>query len=219
MRAWLMTLRWRAGASGRAMAELPTEPRRARAQAGAANEPAGSAPVGAATEPARSANPSTAPVELALLRRALGRFTTGVTIVSCLDARGRPVGLTVNSFNALSLDPPLVLWSLRESSASVAAFATASHFVVNVLAEGQLEISRRFASRGGEKFAGVEWAPGVGGAPVLPGCSAVFECENASQQVVGDHHLYFGRVLACSEQPLKPLLYQGGHYRRLGLAL
>ncbi|MEO5735746.1 MAG: flavin reductase family protein [Rubrivivax sp.] len=193
--------------------------RRPHGKPAAADEPARSAPAGAATEPVASGAAAKPQVELALLRRALGRFTTGVTIVSCLDARGRPVGLTVNSFNALSLDPPLVLWSLRESSASVSAFAGASHFVVNVLAEGQLEISRRFASRISDKFAAVDWSPGIGGGPVLSGCAAVFECENSAQQIVGDHHLYFGRVLVCSEQALKPLIYQGGHYRRLGTAL
>ncbi len=205
------------------MAEQSAEPPRAReilaAAAASADDRDGSAPVGAATERVGAAGLAVPAVELALLRRALGRFATGVTIVSCLDARGKPVGLTVNSFNALSLDPPLVLWSLRESSASVAAFAAASHFVVNVLAESQLETSRRFASRTGDKFAGVAWIPGLGGAPVLPGCAAVFECETASQQVVGDHHLYFGRVRVCGEQALKPLLYQSGHYRRLGAAL
>lgn len=153
------------------------------------------------------------------LRRALGRFATGVTVVTCVDTRGVSIGLTVNSFNALSLDPPLVLWSLRESSPSVAAFAAASHFAVNVLAESQLEISRHFASRVVDKFGQGAWSPGATGAPVLAGAVAVFECENASQQNVGDHHLYFGRVLACRESAAAPLLYQAGHYRGLGPTL
>lgn len=193
------------------MADTPPDTRPRKLPSGG-----GSAPRGAATEPTNASATAAPAVDLALLRRALGRFATGVTIVSCLDGRGRPVGLTVSSFNALSLEPPLVLWSLRESSASVAAFAAASHFVVNVLAEDQLEISRRFASRAADKFTGVDWSPGIGGAPVLPGCAAVFECETASQQIVGDHHLYFGRVLVCGEQALKPLVYQGGHYRKMG---
>ena len=94
------------------------------------------------------------------LRSALGRFTTGVTIISCVDAAGVRVGLTANSFKSLSLDPPLVLWSLRAASPSVEAFVAAKHFAVNVLAEAQVELSRRFASRRDDKFAEGAWAPG-----------------------------------------------------------
>ena len=152
-------------------------------------------------------------------RNALGRFTTGVTIVTCLDAAGGPVGLTANSFNALSLDPPLVLWSLRCASPSMAAVEAAPRFAVNVLAESQVELSRRFASRSEDRFADVAWAQGEHGSPVLAGCAAVFECETLSQQTAGDHRLFIGRVLACSESPLPPLLFQAGHYRLLGEVL
>jgi 4-hydroxyphenylacetate 3-hydroxylase, reductase component len=154
------------------------------------------------------------------LRAALGRFTTGVTIVSCIAPDGTSVGLTANSFQALSLDPPLVLWSLRASSPSVAAFQQASHFAVNVLGEAQVELSRRFASRRDDKFGEGAWAPGLhGGAPVLAGCTAVFECESLSQQPAGDHVLFIGRVLAVSEAPIAPLLFQAGHYHLLGEVL
>jgi len=152
-------------------------------------------------------------------RNALGRFTTGVTIVTCLDAAGEPVGLTANSFNALSLDPPLVLWSLRSASPSMAAFEAAPRFAVNVLAESQVELSRRFATRSDDRFAEVPWAAGEHGSPVLAGCAAVFECETLSHQIAGDHRLFIGRVLACSESPLPPLLFQAGHYRLLGEVL
>ena len=152
-------------------------------------------------------------------RNALGRFTTGVTIVTCLDAAGTPVGLTANSFNALSLDPPLVLWSLRSASPSMAAFEAAPRFAVNVLSESQVELSRRFASRSENRFADLPWAAGEHGSPVLTGCAAVFECETLSQQTAGDHRLFIGRVLACSESPLPPLLFQAGHYRLLGEVL
>jgi flavin reductase (DIM6/NTAB) family NADH-FMN oxidoreductase RutF len=150
------------------------------------------------------------------LRSALGRYTTGVTIISCIDAAGVPVGLTANSFNALSLDPPLVLWSLRLSSTSVETFVKATHFVVNVLAESQVELSRRFASRTEDKFAEGSWSAGVGGAPVLAGCAAVFECAAHSHQTVGDHVLFIGQVSRLCEAPVPPLLFQGGHYRMLG---
>ena len=153
------------------------------------------------------------------LRNALGRFTTGVTVVSCCDAHGRFVGLTANSFNALSLDPPLVLWSLRRSSPSMVAFEAAPRFVVNVLAEAQVDLSRRFASPAEDRFAEGAWALGEHGAPVLAGCAAVFECETVSHQTAGDHRLFIGRVLACAESALPPLVFQAGHYRLLGEVL
>ncbi len=156
------------------------------------------------------------------LRRALGRYSTGVTIITCVDAQGQRHGLTANSFSSLSLDPPLVLWSLRVSSTSLAPFAAASHFVVNVLADAQVEVSRRFASsrvERSERFEAGAWSAGLHGVPVLAGCVAVFECKTVSQQTAGDHVLFIGEVLACSETPLAPLVFQGGHYRLLGEVL
>jgi 3-hydroxy-9,10-secoandrosta-1,3,5(10)-triene-9,17-dione monooxygenase reductase component len=153
------------------------------------------------------------------LRRALGRFTTGVTIVSCVGPDGEYVGLTANSFNALSLSPPLVLWSLRDSSTSLAAFMAADRFAVNVLAEAQVDLSRSFAAQGDAKFAEGAWTLGEHGAPVLAGCSAVFECETRTRQQAGDHCLFIGHVLSCTEAPVAPLVYQAGHYRLLGEVL
>ena len=156
------------------------------------------------------------------LRRALGRYSTGVTVITCVDAQGHRHGLTANSFGSLSLEPPLVLWSLRLASTSLAPFVAAPHFVVNVLADSQVEVSRRFASsRVGrsERFELGAWAAGAQGAPVLAGCAAVFECKTVSQQTVGDHMLFIGEVLACSEAPLAPLVFQGGHYHLLGEVL
>jgi len=153
------------------------------------------------------------------LRSALGQFATGVTIVTCLDEAGVAVGLTANSFNALSLDPPLVLWSLRLESPSLPAFAAAGHFIVNVLAADQLELSRRFAKRGDDKFDAGDWEPGLAGVPRLAGCAAVLECEAVSQQTAGDHMLFIGRVQVLSESPHAPLVYQGGHYHGLGARL
>lgn len=153
------------------------------------------------------------------LRSALGRFTTGVTIVSCVDGSGAPVGLTANSFQALSLEPPLVLWSLRATSPSLPAFQAAKHFAVNVLGEAQVDLSRRFATRREDKFDDGVWAPGGHGAPVLAGCTAVFECETLSHQTAGDHVLFIGRVLTISEAPVPPLVFQAGHYHLLGEVL
>jgi len=153
------------------------------------------------------------------LRSALGRFATGVTIVTCRDAAGHPVGLTANSFNSLSLEPALVLWSLRAASPGLGAFQKAGHFAVNVLAESQIELSRRFASPTHDRFAEGPWSAGQGGAPVLAGCAAVFECASDSHLTAGDHVLFIGRVEALSETPLAPLLFQAGHYHQLGKVL
>jgi flavin reductase (DIM6/NTAB) family NADH-FMN oxidoreductase RutF len=151
-----------------------------------------------------------------LLRNALGRFTTGVTIITCRAVDGSFVGLMANSFNSLSLDPPLVLWSLRDVSPNLEAFAAAPGFAVNVLTEAQVDLSRRFAASEDERFAEGAWALGEHGAPVLAGCAAVFECATVSHQVAGDHRLFIGRVLACTETTLPPLVFQAGHYRLLG---
>jgi flavin reductase (DIM6/NTAB) family NADH-FMN oxidoreductase RutF len=149
------------------------------------------------------------------LRQALGRFVTGVTIVTCRDAAGAPVGLTANSFNALSLDPPLVLWSLRQSSGSIAAFTQASHFAINVLAADQIDLSRRFARTSQAKFDDGQWVDGYGGSPVLAGCVAVFECRRHSHQAAGDHVLFIGEVQRIAGSSDTPLVYHVGHYRTL----
>lgn len=155
-------------------------------------------------------------IEPRALRQVLGRFATGVTIVTCIDAGGERVGLTANSFNALSLEPPLVLWSLRCASPSLAAFQAAKHFAINVLAESQVELSRHFASRVPDKFAEGVWSPGAGGAPVLTGAAAVLECETAQTIDAGDHRLFIGRVLRIADLATPPLLFHGGHYHMLG---
>jgi 3-hydroxy-9,10-secoandrosta-1,3,5(10)-triene-9,17-dione monooxygenase reductase component len=153
------------------------------------------------------------------LRSALGRFATGVTIITCVGADGQRVGLTANSFNSLSLDPPLVLWSLRVGSPVFEAFESATHFAVNVLAASQVELSRRFAAPVDDRFAEGHWSAGLGIAPVLAGCTAVFECRTHARLDGGDHRLYIGEVLRLVEQDVAPLLFHGGHYRMLGEVL
>lgn len=159
------------------------------------------------------------PVEPRALRGVLGRFATGVTIVTCVDRAGTPIGLTANSFNALSLDPPLILWSLRQVSPSLPAFREARHFAINILAESQVELSRRFASPVTDKFTEGLWSAGVGEAPVLAGAAAVLECERTVQQDAGDHVLFIGRVLRLADLATPPLLFHGGHYHMLGEVL
>jgi flavin reductase (DIM6/NTAB) family NADH-FMN oxidoreductase RutF len=153
------------------------------------------------------------------LREAFGRFTTGVTIVTCLDADGLPVGLTANSFGSLSLEPALVQWSLRCRSVSLSAFEASERFVVNVLAEGQVELSRRFATPAPDKFAEGAWSPGLGGLPVLAGSAAVFECRQVQRLDAGDHVLFIGEVERAVDAPVPPLVFQSGKYRLLGEVL
>lgn len=153
--------------------------------------------------------------DAAVLRKALGRYATGVTLVTCSDAGGGFVGLTVNSFAALSLQPPLVLWSLRSASPSLPIFLAAPGFAVNVLTLAQEPLSRRFATSTPDRFAQGLWRVGLHGAPVLADSLAVFECATVSHQEAGDHRLFIGRVLRCSEMDQPPLVYQSGQYRSL----
>ena len=150
------------------------------------------------------------------LRNAYGRFATGVTIVTALDADGQPVGLTVNSFSAVSLNPPLVLWCLDDASHNLDAFRRASHHAINVLSAGQVDLSNRFATWPVDRFAGLPWRAGRGGAPLLPGCCASFEVVNEVAHAGGDHTIFVGRVEKFSETTgLAPLLFHAGQYREL----
>ncbi|HMM54831.1 MAG TPA: flavin reductase family protein [Candidatus Desulfobacillus sp.] len=149
------------------------------------------------------------------LRDALGAFATGVAVVTAVRPDGRPAGLTVNSFNTVSLDPPLVLWSLSRRSPSLAAFRQASHFAVNILSAGQQALSERFARRDSDKFAGIDWQAGLGGAPLLPGCCAVLECGNEARHDGGDHLVFIGRVERFARSEAPPLVYHRGRYRFL----
>lgn len=167
-----------------------------------------------AAEALGAATPAAA-VDPHRLRQALGRFATGVAIVTTLDARGQALGLTINSFASLSLDPPLVLWSLRRASGCFDAFCAAPHFAINVLAESQVDQSQLFASRCEHRF-GASWQRGAHGLPLLEGAAATFVCATDAHQEAGDHELFIGRVLAMRESHAPPLLFYGGRYRRLG---
>ncbi len=150
------------------------------------------------------------------LRNALGRFATGVAIVTAIDQDGHPIGLTVNSFAAVSLDPALVLWCLDNASHNLEAFRRASHHAVNILAENQEDLSNRFATWPLDRFAGLPWQPGVGGAPLFAGCCASFEVANETMHAAGDHTVFVSRVEKFTETPdLSPLLFHAGQYARL----
>jgi flavin reductase (DIM6/NTAB) family NADH-FMN oxidoreductase RutF len=146
-------------------------------------------------------------------RAALGMFATGVTIVTGRDADGKLVGLTANSFNSVSLDPPLVLWSLARSAGSMPTFERGSHYAVNILAASQHALAERFTSKRIDRFADVVFTEGAGGAPVLDGAAAVFECFNRSRYEEGDHVIFVGEVERCSWRAgVPPLIFHGGRY-------
>lgn len=146
------------------------------------------------------------------LRDALGAFATGVTIVTARDKAGRDIGLTANSFNSVSLDPPMVLWSLSKKSSLLPAFAEAEFFAVHVLAADQDALSQAFARRGVDRFEGVSIARGQGGAPLLDGCAARFQCRNAFRYEGGDHVIFVGAVIDFDHSGREPLVFHGGRY-------
>lgn len=146
-------------------------------------------------------------------RSALGMFATGVTIVTARTAEGELIGLTANSFNSVSLSPPLVLWSLARAAGSLAAFSTGSHYAINILAADQQALAQRFATRGADRWAGVAFVQGAGGAPLLAGAAATFECFNRSRYEEGDHVIFVGEVERCSHRDAaSPLLFHGGKF-------
>ncbi|MBX9836081.1 MAG: flavin reductase family protein [Burkholderiaceae bacterium] len=140
-------------------------------------------------------------------------FATGVTIVTARSAQGDLIGLTVSSFNAVSLTPPLVLWSLAHTAASMPVFNTGLHYAIHVLSAQQQTLAERFATRGIDRWAGVEYTSGVSGAPLLPGAVATFECFNRSRYDEGDHVIFVGEVEHCTHHAcVPPLLYHGGRF-------
>lgn len=145
-------------------------------------------------------------------RRALGSFATGVTIITTRDAEGEPVGLTVNSFNSVSLNPPLVLWSLANEAMSLPAFRDADYWAVHILATDQEDLSTRFAKRGEDKFADLDVEEGRGGIPLLKGCTARFQCRTGSSYQGGDHLIFIGEVLDYDHSENPPLVFHGGRY-------
>ena len=146
-------------------------------------------------------------------RNCLGAFPTGVTVITALGPRGEPVGNTVSSFNSVSLDPPLILWSLGRHAHSLKAYLSTDLFAVNVLREGQEELSARFARALGHKWAGIDYESWQTGCPVLPGALAVFECRTAHTYVGGDHVILVGEVINAVHDPEgRPLVYHRGGY-------
>ena len=146
-------------------------------------------------------------------RASLSMFATGVTIVTARTSTGELLGLTANSFNSVSLQPPLVLWSLARTAGAMAVLTHASHYAINILAADQKLLAERFSIRGADRWAGVTFTEGVGGAPVLTGAAATFECFNRSRYEEGDHVIFVGEVEHCTHRPgASPLLFHGARY-------
>jgi flavin reductase (DIM6/NTAB) family NADH-FMN oxidoreductase RutF len=146
-------------------------------------------------------------------RQALGQFATGVTVVTARSAAGERVGLTVSSFNSVSLEPPLVLWSLNRTSHSMTAFDKVTHYAIHVLGADQQALGERFAGPRDLRWGHLTHSWSAEGSPLLPGCLAVFECVDHSRHEAGDHVIFVGRVMRCTgESAQPPLLYHGGQF-------
>jgi len=145
-------------------------------------------------------------------RRCLGEFVTGVTVITTVGLDGKLYGLTANSFSSVSLDPPLILWSLRLNATNFPIYSTAETFAVNILAEDQVEISNRFAKSGPDRFVGVAVTEGSGGVPLIDGSVAQLECRSEATYPGGDHVVFIGRVLRVRNTGRKPLALRSGKY-------
>ncbi|MBK8578022.1 MAG: flavin reductase family protein [Candidatus Accumulibacter sp.] len=149
-------------------------------------------------------------------REALGCFATGVTVLTALTPDGEPIGVTISSFNSVSLQPPLILWSLACASPRLEAFRLARHYAVNVLTADQQWLSDCFAKREDDRFREVEFTAGLASVPLIKHCSAWFECRNEAQYPGGDHLIFVGRVERFARgEPAAPLLFHAGRYRRI----
>jgi len=146
------------------------------------------------------------------LRRAFGKFATGVAVVTTSGPNGTPYGLTINSFSSVSLEPPLVLWSLTNKSPNLDIFRQASHFAINILSSEQREICNQFSSRNKDRFEGVDWFTGVHSLPVIRDTIATFECRRTQMVDAGDHVVFFGEVTACEQCDLEPLVFFAGQF-------
>jgi flavin reductase (DIM6/NTAB) family NADH-FMN oxidoreductase RutF len=167
-----------------------------------------------APDPANELASDHSPIDPRDFRNALGTYATGVTIITAAGTDRKPYGITCNSFASVSLNPPLVLWSLVLYSSSLSVFLNASHFAVNVLGGSQQALADRFAKSSDDKFAGVEWTPGLGNAPLLADSVANFQCRAANRYYGGDHVIFLGAVEAYSYNRKEPLLFARGGYGR-----
>ena len=145
-------------------------------------------------------------------RRALAQFATGVTVITTRTPEGTPVGVTVNSFNSVSLAPPLVVWSLALGASTQPVFRDCPRYLVHILSAGQLEVARRFAQRGIDRFAGLAWYDSEGGLPQFDGCVARFECAQRTHHIEGDHLVLIGAVQRFETLGGAPLIFHDSRY-------
>lgn len=157
-----------------------------------------------------------ADVDPVSLRHALGCFATGVAVITTLGDWDAPVGLTVNSFSSVSLDPPLILWSLSHKAPSFGAFQHHDGFAVNVMSVDAKDVVQRFARPAPDKFAGLAWTSGFLGVPLLNDVVATFECRTESRIAKGDHVIYLGQVVRLSKTDRSPLVFHRGRFTTLG---
>ena len=150
-----------------------------------------------------------------LLRKALGCFPTGVVVVTTLGNNNAPVGMTANSFSSVSLDPPLILWSIALTAPSLSAFRSHSGFTINILSEDQKDIGLQFARPSENKFEGIDWHPGYADTPVLDNALAVLQCKTYQKYEGGDHEIYLGEVQKVNFNDQQPLVFHRGNFGSL----
>ena len=148
-------------------------------------------------------------------RNALGGFATRITVITTLGKNGQKVGMTANSFNSVSLTPPLILWSIGKNTNCFEDFMAAEAFAVHVLAEDQQDLSNLFATTGIDRFADLECNEGLSGVPILPHYSVCFQCKMAKQYDGGDHIIMTGEVVQFDDNGLQPLVFYRGNYHNL----
>src|SRR3981189_2152595 len=165
-------------------------------------------------DPANELASDHSPIDPRDFRNALGTYATGVTIITAISADGKPYGLTCNSFASVSLNPPLVLWSLGMYSSSLSVFENANYFAINILGASQQALANKFAKSSEDKFVGVEWTPGLGNAPLLASSVANFQCRAANRYYGGGHVIFLGAVEAYTYNRQEPLLFAHGGYGR-----
>jgi len=148
-------------------------------------------------------------------RQCLGKFATGVTVVTCTDDGGNPCGTTANSFSSVSLDPQLVLWNIAKASNSLDAYLNTEHFAINVLAASQQDLSSHFAKSDHTLFKSIEYTISTTGVPLLANTLATLECRTHQTHDCGDHFVIIGEVTAFRSREAEPLLFYRGDYRAI----
>lgn len=152
-------------------------------------------------------------------RDVLGRFATGVTVITTVGDNHAPVGLAANSFASVSLEPPLVLWSIGLNTPSLSAFRGHNAFAINIMCDQSKDLALNFARPSDNKFAGIDWIEGLDGVPVLTEAAAVLECTVENRIPAGDHEIYLGRVCRFRKTEKAPLLFHGGQFSQIGTVL